>query len=125
MPDGSSNPARDETLQLISSDKVEGTAVYSTTGEHLGSIYNVMIDKESGKVAYAVMSFGGILGLGSDYHPLPWDQLTYDRNQGGYVVKLTREQLEKAPAYSRSETDPWDDPAYRSSIAAYYDPFGI
>jgi len=125
MSDVSGNPAKDETLQLISSDKVEGTAVYNTAGEHLGSIYNVMINKESGKVAYAVMSFGGILGIGSDYHPLPWNQLTYDRRQGGYVVKLTREQLERAPAYSRSETDRWNDPEYPRGIDAYYDPFII
>jgi hypothetical protein len=123
MSGATSNPAKDETPQLISSDKVEGTAVYNTSGEHLGSIYNVMINKESGKVAYAVMSFGGILGIGSDYHPLPWDQLTYDRRQGGYIVKLTREQLEGAPAYATSERGIWDDPNYHRGIDAYYDPF--
>jgi len=84
-----------------------------------------MIDKKSGKVAYSVMSFGGIHGIGSDYHPLPWNQLTYDRHQSGYIVKLTREQLEKAPAYSRAEPDRWDDPSYPGWINAYYDPFGI
>jgi sporulation protein YlmC with PRC-barrel domain len=65
--------ATDETGGLISSDKVEGTAVYNRQGEKLGSIHSVMIDKSSGKVAYAVMSFGGFLGIGDRYHPLPWN----------------------------------------------------
>ena len=60
-----------ETAGLIGSDKVEGTAVYDATGEHIGSIERVMIEKISGQVAYAVLSFGCILGLGSDYYPLP------------------------------------------------------
>jgi len=123
MSGTSPNPARDETPQLISSDKVEGTAVYNTEGEHLGSIYNVMINKETGQVAYAVMAFGGILGIGSDYHPLPWDQLTYDRAQGGYIVRLSKEQLEGSPVYARSEAERWDDPDYHRGIDAYYSPF--
>ena len=117
-------PATDETIDLISSDKVEGTAVYNAAGDKLGSIYNVMIDKQSGRVAYAVMSFGGFLGLGSDYHPLPWDQLTYSPSNGGYVVNLSREQLEGAPVYADTRTATWDDPAYSRSIDEYYAPFG-
>jgi hypothetical protein len=70
------NIATDETSSLISSDKVEGTAVYDRRGEKLGSIHSVMIDNMSGKVAYAVMSFGGFLGIGDRYHPLPWHVLT-------------------------------------------------
>ena len=65
-----------ETAGLIGSDKVEGTAVYDAKSEKMGSIERVMIDKRSGQVAYAVLSFGGFLGLGSDYYPLPWDALT-------------------------------------------------
>jgi PRC-barrel domain len=75
--------ATDETSSLISSEKVEGTAAYSRQGEKLGSIPSVMIDKISGKVAYAVMSFGGFPGIGDRYHPLPWHVLTYDTGQGG------------------------------------------
>jgi len=92
-----------ETSQLIASDKVEGTAVYNRNGDRLGSVYNFMVNKRSGHVAYAVMSFGGFLGIGSSYHPLPWNELTYDTSLGGYVVNRTREQLEGAPAYSASE----------------------
>jgi hypothetical protein len=87
----------DETDTLISSDKVEGTAVYNPKGEKLGSIESVMIDKFSGKVVYAVMSFGGLLGIGDRYHPLPWHVLTYDTGQGGYVVNLDPSRLKEAP----------------------------
>jgi hypothetical protein len=96
-----------ETTSLIGSDKVEGTAVYGTDDQKIGSIERVMIDKMSGKVAYAVMSFGGFLGLGEDYYPMPWQMLNYDTNLGGYRVNLTREQLEKAPKYSRDSEWEW------------------
>ena len=66
----------DETSRLIASNKVEGTAVYNRQGERLGSVYNFMVDKMSGQVAYAVMRFGGFLGIGDSYHPLPWKSLT-------------------------------------------------
>jgi sporulation protein YlmC with PRC-barrel domain len=80
----------DETNRLIASDKVEGTAVYNRQGEKLGTIRNFMVEKRSGKVEYAVLSFGGILGMGDSYHPLPWNVLTYDTTQGGYVVDLDK-----------------------------------
>jgi hypothetical protein len=66
------------------------------------------------------MSFGGFLGVGEDYHPLPWNTLKYDTRQGGYVVGLTREQLEGAPTYARTETPAWGDRAYEKSIHDYY-----
>ena len=89
--------ADDETGTLISADKVEGTSVYNRSGDKLGSVKTVMIDKKSGKVAYAVMSFGGFLGIGSDLHPLPWAVLDYDTAEDGYVVDLDKDTLEKAP----------------------------
>jgi sporulation protein YlmC with PRC-barrel domain len=63
----------DETTSLISAGKVQGTPVYNTDGESLGELYDVMIDKRSGRIAYALMSFGGFLGIGERYHPLPWN----------------------------------------------------
>ena len=83
METGSEGVATDETGSLIAASKVNGTHVYNGQGESLGSIYDVMIDKRSGKVAYAVMSFGGFLGMGEDYHPLPWSVLTYDTESRG------------------------------------------
>jgi hypothetical protein len=112
--------ARDETNTLISSDKVEGTSVYNRQGEKLGSIHTLMIDKISGKVAYAVMSFGGFLGIGDRYHPLPWSVLTYDTGQGGYMVDLDRTMLEGAPTYGSSETPNWSDRSWGQQVHDYY-----
>ena len=111
--------ATDETDRLIASDKVEGTAVYNRQGERLGSIYSFMVDKFTGKVAYAVMSFGGFLGIGDSYHPLPWGSLAYDSSMGGYVVDLDRSKLEGAPRY-RANEDPWADREYGRSVYDYY-----
>lgn len=111
--------AIEETDRLIASDKVEGTAVYNRAGDHLGSVYNFMVDKHTGQVAYAVMSFGGFLGIGERYHPLPWKKLTYDTRMGGFVVDIDRSQLEAAPHYARDET-PWADPAYGRNVYGYY-----
>lgn len=110
---------KDETSSMIASNKVEGTAVYGPDGVKLGSIYNFMVDKHTGQVEYAVLQFGGVLGLGSDYYPLPWDVLTYDENQGGYVVELTKEQLESAPHYAPNE-EPTFDADYRGEIYGAY-----
>ena len=112
--------ATNETSTLISSDKVEGTAVYNRDGEKLGSIHTLMIDKVSGKVAYAVMSFGGFLGIGDRYHPLPWSVLDYETSQGGYVVDLDRSMLEGAPTYGTSETPNWSDRSWGQQVHDYY-----
>lgn len=110
----------DENASVISASKVTGTNVYNTAGELLGEINDVMIDKRSGKIAYAIMSFGGFLGIGEQYHPLPWATLKYDTRQGGYVVGLTKEQLQGAPMYARNATPAWGDRAYETRIHDYY-----
>jgi sporulation protein YlmC with PRC-barrel domain len=109
----------EETDRLIASDKVEGTAVYNREGDKLGSVYNFMVDKRSGKVEYAVMSFGGFLGIGDSYHPLPWESLDYDTQMGGYVVDIDRSRLEGAPTY-RSDEDPWREGDYGRRVHDYY-----
>ena len=96
-----------ETISLIGSDKVEGTAVYGADQKKIGKLERVMIDKMSGKVAYAVLSFGGFLGVGEDYYPVPWATLKYDQNLGGYLVNLTKDQLDKAPKYTQSTGWNW------------------
>jgi sporulation protein YlmC with PRC-barrel domain len=106
--------------RLIAASKVNGTNVYNRAGEKLGSVYDVMIDKRSGNTEYAIMSFGGFLGIGDSYHPLPWRSLTYDERQGGYVVDLDRSRLQGAPSYSPSETSRWDDPNYGRQVDEYY-----
>lgn len=114
-----SDIATDETSRLIASNKVEGTAVYNTQREKLGSIHNFMVDKTSGQVEYAVLSFGGLFGLGADYYPLPWDVLTYDTDEGGYVVNLDKSVLEKAPRYNR-DAEPEFDRDYGREVYGYY-----
>ncbi len=116
--------ARDEVGSLISSSRVAGTEVYNTKGDHLGSIDHVMIDKLSGQVNYAVMSFGGFLGIGEKYHPLPWAVLDYDPAKGGYVVDLDKKTLEAAPTYADT-SDPyaWDDRGWRGRVDKYYQPY--
>ena len=96
-----------ETHDLIASDKVEGTKVYDPDGEHIGSIERILVEKRSGKVSYAVLSFGGFLGMGHDHYPLPWSKLNYDESLGGYRVDVSKQQLEGAPKYDREDDDYW------------------
>jgi hypothetical protein len=110
----------DETASVISAAKVTGTSVHNTDGDLLGEIHDVMLDKRSGKIAYAVMSFGGFLGIGERYHPLPWGTLKYDTRQGGYVVGIAIDQLKGAPTYAANEAPAWGDRAYETRLHEYY-----
>jgi sporulation protein YlmC with PRC-barrel domain len=114
------NDPSDTRGRLIAASQVNGTTVYNRSGDKLGSIYDVMLDKMSGKAEYAIMSFGGFLGIGDRYHPLPWRALTYDPGQGGYVVDIDRRRLEGAPSYAANEAGLWDDPAYGRRVSDYY-----
>jgi sporulation protein YlmC with PRC-barrel domain len=114
------NDPSDTRGRLIAASKVNSTGVYNRAGEKLGSIYDIMLNKQSGKAEYAVMSFGGFLGIGDRYHPLPWTVLNYDPVQGGYVVDIDRDRLEGAPSYAADETALWDDPAYGRRVSDYY-----
>ena len=96
-----SHETADRTSTLITADKVQGAPIYNTAGESLGSIDDIVIDRKTGNVAYAVMSFGGFLGFGSRYYPIPWLTLKYDPKLDGYVTQLERVQLEGLPAYGR------------------------
>ena len=106
---------------VISSDRVEGTSVYNETGEKLGSIDDLMIDKRSGEVRYAVLEFGGFLGMGTDRYPLPWSALKYDTDKEGYVVPIDKAQLKDAPHYADG-----DRPEYSSAYGRQiHDHYGI
>jgi hypothetical protein len=111
---------------LIAAEKVEGTDVYNLQGEKLGTVDDIMIDKVSGKAIYAVMSFGGFLGIGQKYHPLPWSTLRYDENKGGYVVNLDKRMLENAPTYDMGEDFRWTPAtAARSTSTTTPRPIGL
>ena len=113
------NLGRDETTNLISSEKVDGTAVYNREGEKLGSIKHFMVGKRNGRVEYAVLSFGGLFGMGERYHPLPWDVLDYDTNKGGYVVDIDKEKLKNGPSYERNQ-EPTFDRQYGERVYGHY-----
>ena len=111
---------RRETVSLIGSDKVEGTAVYGADDRKIGTVQRVMIDKISGKIAYAVVSFGGFLGIGEDYYPMPWLKLDYDTQLGGYRVDVTEDQLRGAPKFSRSTDWDWSNRTNDQRVYKYY-----
>jgi sporulation protein YlmC with PRC-barrel domain len=104
--------------RLISADRVQGTPVFDFEGGKVGHIEDVMLDKETGKVAYAIMSHGGILGAGERYHPLPWSILRYDLEKGGYIVPLDKAQLEEAPTLDHTEI--YGDDAWQQIVHSHY-----
>ena len=104
---------------VISSSRVNGTPVYNPAGEKLGSIDSLMIDKLSGKVRYAVMEFGGFLGIGTDRYPLPWETLKYDTGMQGYVVSLAKDKLLDAPRYAQDTAPEYTD-EYGRRVYDYY-----
>jgi hypothetical protein len=105
------------TFGLISSEDVQGTTVFDANGNEIGAIDHLMIDKVSGNVRYAVMSFGGFMGLGQRHYPLPWSSLTYDRDREGYLTNVTQQQLIEAPEYT---DDKWSDRDWESRIHEHY-----
>ena len=105
---------------LIESDRVEGTTVYDPNGNDIGSIKRLMIDKVSGKVAYAVMSFGGFLGIGEDEYTLPWNKLNYDTGLGGFRTDITEQQLRGSPSFSRDRDYDWSDRTRERELHDYW-----
>jgi len=105
---------------LIASDRVEGTPVRRSNGEKIGTIERLMIDKLSGNVAYAVLSFGGFLGMGQKHAPVPWARLQFDTNLGAYRVELSDEELRNAPTTAAGEEFDWGDRSREIEIHNYY-----
>ncbi|MBB2755296.1 UNVERIFIED_ORG: hypothetical protein GGI57_006039 [Rhizobium aethiopicum] len=114
------DPNAKSTHSLIASDRVEGTRVYGPDGRHIGSIERLIMGKLDGRVAYAVLSFGGFLGIGHDHYPLPWEKLNYDTQLDGYRIDLTKEQIEGAPSYA-DDDDTW----YNDNGRRVYDYYGV
>ena len=109
-----------EVGNLIGSDKVEGTAVFGADAQKIGTIERVMIDKVSGRVSYAVLGFGGFLGIGNDHYPLPWQSLKYDTRLGGYVTGVSESQLRGAPKFGNDNDWNWADAARNRAVNDYY-----
>ncbi|MCX8570792.1 PRC-barrel domain-containing protein [Aminobacter sp. MET-1] len=103
---------------LIESDKVVGTEVYGPDGAHIGEVERLVLEKAGGRVAHAIMSFGGFLGMGQDHYPVPWSKLTYNESLGGFQIDITKEQLDRAPSYADDSYD-WSEENNRR-IYDYY-----
>ena len=102
---------------FISSEDVEGCVVYDGSGNAIGEVDHLMIEKRSGRVVYAVISFGGFLGLGHSHFPLPWAKLSYDPAAGGFITGVTAEQLKDSPAFG---DDSWDNRKWEDDVHRHY-----
>jgi sporulation protein YlmC with PRC-barrel domain len=117
---GADPVATDETDRLIASDKVEGTAVYNRQGERLGSVYNFMVDKRSGQVAYAVLSFGGFLGVGDKLFAIPWTAMRLDEERKCFVLDVDKSMLDNAPGFDKDNWPDLSSEEYARSIYSHY-----
>ena len=106
--------------EAIQASRVIGTDVYNSEGRHIGTIEDVMLEKTSNNIMFAVIGFGGFLGIGEKYHAIPWSALDYEPVRGGYVVPFTREQLEAAPAHNIGELTGDDGRKARDASYDYY-----
>ena len=113
---------RRETFNLIGSKKVEGTAVYRSNGGRVGTIERIMVEKQSGRVAYAIMSFADFMEIGEDYDPLPWSVLKFNPRLEGYEVDVDKQLLKGAPKFGKHESWDWSDPVRGRKI---YDHYGV
>jgi sporulation protein YlmC with PRC-barrel domain len=103
--------------RCISSEDINGTEVYASDGTHIGEVEHLIIDKLSGRVAYAVMSFGGFMGLGHEHCPIPWGALHYDTTLGGFRTDITEQQLQDAPEFSNHS---WRDREWETKTHSHY-----
>lgn len=107
---------------LILASRVTGTPAFNKAGEKVGHIEDLSVNKVTGQVAYALLSFGGVLGIGERFRPLPWSALDYDPKKGGYVLRISTPNLEKAPAFTASELENFGG-EHRAAVDEYYGPF--
>src|SRR5436305_14818051 len=115
LTDAETNPHH-----LIASDRVEGTAVRRPNGDKIGHIERLMIDKLSGKVSYAVLSFGGFLGMGANLLPLPWARLRYNSKFEAYELDIDDEELKRAPSCRADKDFDWGDRSQEEALQRYY-----
>ena len=105
---------------LIPSDRVEGTPVYRTDSQKIGTIQRLMIDKISGNVAYAVLRYGGLLGIGEKHMPIPWGKLKFEPLMQGYQVEMSDDEFAKAPSYTADKEFDWGDRSKEAHLHDYY-----
>ncbi|MBV9570575.1 MAG: PRC-barrel domain-containing protein [Alphaproteobacteria bacterium] len=105
--------------KAILASKVKGTAVYNTTGDKIGHVEDIILDKKSDQILFAALGFGGVLGIGEKYAPVPWSVLDYQPDKGGYVVPLSTDMIQKAPVYNLEDLTK-DDGQIRDASYSYY-----
>jgi len=114
--DDTTNPSG----RLIGAKQVQSATVFNTRLEKLGTIEDIMIEKATGRVAYAVLAQGGFPGIGDRYYPLPWEELSYNSEMGGYIVDIDQDVLQGAPFYTNAATASWHDDVWTRHIRTYY-----
>jgi PRC-barrel domain len=112
--------AKTRPHQLVASDRVEGTAVRRPNGDMIGHIERLMIDKISGKVSYAVLSFGGFLGIGTNLIPLPWGRLHYNPKFEAYELDIDDDELKRAPSFRADKDFDWGDRSQEVELHRFY-----
>lgn len=105
--------------RAICASKVSGTNVYDASGNKIGHVEDVVLDKLSNEIMFAIVGFGGFLSIGEKFHALPWSELDYSKDCNGYVVTFSREALEQAPSYDKDELIK-DDGAISANAQTYY-----
>jgi sporulation protein YlmC with PRC-barrel domain len=106
----------------ILASKVKGTAVYNNSGDKIGTVEDIVLDKKSNQIMFAALGFGGVFGIGEKYYPVPWSMLNYNEDKGGYVVPLNKDNIDKAPAYDLKDLTKHDGSLgdVRSTTYDYY-----
>src|ERR1700758_4427562 len=113
-------PTTSGHTRAIRANKVIGTSVRNAAGESIGKVEDVILDKQSNNIMFAVVGFGGFLGMAEKYHPIPWSGLEYDESKGAYVVNYTKEERQAAPAGSIDELTRDDGLQFRDRVYDYY-----
>ena len=112
-------PTNSGHTSAIRASKVIGSSVFNMTGEKIGKVEDVVLDKTSSNILFAVIGFGGVLGMNEKFHPLPWSTLDYEKQKEGYVVNVTKEQLEAAPSDAIDQLTR-GDAQMRNDVYEYY-----
>ena len=113
-------PTASGHTRAILASKVQGTPVYNTAGNKIGEVEDVVLDKTSDHIMFAALGFGGVLGMGEKYAPVPWSMLDYQPDKGGYVVPMSEDIIKKAPAYDLDDLTKDDGKAIRETTYTYY-----
>ena len=108
----------------ILASKVQGTNIYNQAGDKIGQVKDIVLDKQSDRILFAALGFGGVLGMGEKFYPVPWSVLDYSKDKGGYVIPVAQDVLDRAPTY-RLEDLTKDDGQLSEIRAKSYDYYDV